>query len=100
MREVTVVEGRDREHPYHIERQGDEERDRAPADPEHAQAAQVQHDEGQHPKPVDALLLVRLDLLAEAAVDPAQDREERAGRKAPTRAHREARSPLSGVFIK
>ena len=42
VREVAVVEGRDREHAHEVQADRQPDRERAPADPEHAEAGEVQ----------------------------------------------------------
>ena len=54
MREVAVVEGGDREHAHCEEGDGEPRCERAPAGPDRAQAAEMQRDERDDPRPVDA----------------------------------------------
>lgn len=74
-----MVEAGDREHPQHIQTSGNADGLPAPADPEDAQASQVDPDERHDPEPVDPLLLLGIIDVRRMRVEPEADRVEKPG---------------------
>ena len=79
MREVAVVEGGDREHAHREEGGGEPRCKRAPAGPDRAEAAEMQRDERDDPRPVDAARVAARRVALGRAVDPAAQRDGEAG---------------------
>src|SRR5271155_4408069 len=76
MRKVAMVKAGDREHPDEIHRDGDADRNRAPADPDHPKAHQMDDDVGDASEPVGLLRQGRGGNAPRGGVKPSRDRNE------------------------
>src|ERR1700722_6719522 len=77
MRKIAMVESGDRKHPDEIQSDGDADRDRAPSDPDHSEAHQMNHYERDASKPVGHLRRIGIRRAACRSVKPSCDRNKK-----------------------
>lgn len=72
VREVAVIEPRQREHPDRVQRGGNHERDWGYPDPKHTKAAEMQRDEWRRTQPVDTVRawIIRFSVPCFASIEP------------------------------
>ena len=58
MRKIAVINSGDRKHAHEVERDCEDNGEWAPADPDRAQAAEMERSEGDHAHPVDLVGLL------------------------------------------
>jgi len=73
VREIAVVEAGDREHPQRVQRKRHDDGEPRYADEEHAEAGDMQADEGQYARPVDAPCVCGINRVYCGGVEPAHE---------------------------
>ena len=77
MGKVAMVEAGDREHPDEIQRDRNRHRDRAPSNPDDAEAHQVNDDVRDASEPIGLLRQVRRGSATGRRVEPSRDRNKK-----------------------